>query len=311
MSLAPPACDVFLNTGKDRKTLGMKARGAILKLAAPLPDKPYCALKYALTLGRLPDLRRPRRFTEKVQARKLYDRNPLFARMADKAEVKQLVAETIGDRYAVPTLWVGTDLAEADWSAIPLPAVAKPTHASGVGRLLWTAQDVEALLRDNPSREWLAIDHASYNREWVYRALEPRIIVETMLLDDGTIPPDYRFFTFDGRVSHIEVDFLHEGQKRYCAYTPEWEKLPVRDPDYDGFYDAELPRPERLDEMLSIARTLGKGVDFVRVDLYASRDGIHVGELTLYPGGGFEAFEPASFDLTLGDKWTLGFALPG
>lgn len=310
MSLTPPACDVFLNTGKDRKTLAIRMRGAILKIATPLPDKPFCALKYFLTLGRLPDLRHPRTFTEKVQARKLYDRNPAFARMADKAEAKGLIAEKVGSRHVVPTLWVGTDLADADWSSIALPAVTKPTHASGVGKLLWTADDVEELLLDNPSKAWLALDHASYNREWVYRALQPRILIETMLLSNGTVPPDYRFFTFDGQVSHIEVDFLHEGQKRYCAYSPDWVKLPVRDPDYDGFYDAELPRPERLDEMLTIAKTLGDGVDFVRVDLYASRDAIHVGELTLYPGGGFEAFEPRAFDRLLGDKWTLGFALP-
>jgi hypothetical protein len=27
--------------------------------------------------------------------------------------------------------------------------------------------------------------------------------------------------------------------------------------------------------------------------------------MTLYPGGGFEAFEPPEYDLIVGQKWTL------
>ena len=59
------------------------------------------------------------------------------------------------------------------------------------------------------------------------------------------------------------------------------------------------------EEMLSIAERLGEGIDFVRVDLYASDDWVHVGELTLYPGGGFENYQPAEYDRILGDQWAL------
>ena len=43
----------------------------------------------------------------------------------------------------------------------------------------------------------------------------------------------------------------------------------------------------------------------VRVDLFDTGDNLYVGELTLYPGGGFEAFEPAEYDRLIGDKWVL------
>lgn len=302
--------DVFLNTGHVQRSWKDVARSAICRIIAPLPDATFCALKYFTFRGRFPDLRNPRTFTDKVQARKLYDRNPLFPTIVDKADVKALITDVVGPRYVVPTQWVGTALSSVDWRSITLPAVVKPTHASGVGRLLNDWDDVDALMAQDPSAAWLAIDHASYNREWAYSQLEPRIIIEPMLLSRGAIPPDYRLFTFDGVVSHIEVDFENDGTTSYCNYDPQWRKLPFHDPDYDGFFLGEVDRPARLEEMIRVAETLGKGFDFLRVDLYACDEWIRVGELTLYPGGGFDAFEPKEYDLLLGEKWRLGFSVP-
>jgi hypothetical protein len=306
-----PERDVFANSGRSRRRPRDLINALIFRIIAPLPDAWYCAVKYFVLRGRLPDLRNPRTFTEKVQARKLYDRNPLFPTMVDKADAKVLVSERVGPRYTIPTQWVGKALGTVDWATITLPAVAKPTHASGVGRLLHTQADVDRLLADDPSKAWLALDHAIYNREWVYRELQPRIIIETMLQVAGKVPPDYRFFTFDGAVSHIEADFEVDGRSAYCYFTPDWQPLPFHDPDHEGYHAGGIERPQRLDEMLGIARMIGAGIDFVRVDLYACDDWVRVGELTLYPGGGFEAFDPPEYDLILGRKWTLGFALPG
>jgi len=301
----------FHNTGIVRRGWKDVARSMVFRLIAPLPDRVFCVIKYLALRGRWPNFGRPQTFTDKVQARKLYDRNPLFPTMVDKADVKALITERVGPRYAVPTQWVGKHLRDVDWSKIRLPAVVKPTHASGVGRMLRNGADVDALLARDPSDAWLAIDHAAYNREWAYSQLDPRIIIEPMLLVDGHVPPDYRLFTFNGRVSHIEVDFKADGETFYCNYTPEWEKLPFHDPAYHGYFDGEVPVPSRLAEMIMIAQVIGAGFDFLRVDLYACDDWVRVGELTLYPGGGFDAFDPPEYDLLLGRKWRLGFNLPG
>jgi hypothetical protein len=302
--------DTFLIPGYLHKGLGERALNLAWKILSPLPDRPYCTLKYFTIRGKFPNLKTPQTFTDKMQVRKLYDRNPLFPRFVDKADAKALIAQRVGDRYAIPTQWVGTDLLAVDWSKIVLPAVVKPTHASGVGRFLYSQADIDRLIKENPSAEWLAIRHASYNREWAYSQLEPRIIIETMLLAEGRVPWDYRLFTFGGKVSHIEIDIRKDGQGYSCNYTTDWKKLPFYDPDYLGFYPGEVERPARLDEMIHIAETIAHDIDFVRVDLYASRDWVYVGELTFYPGGGFEAFEPEEYDLVLGQKWTLGFDLP-
>lgn len=302
--------DSFLIPGYLQKSVSERLRNLVWRLMSPLPDRAYCQLKYFTIRGKFPNLKAPQTFTDKMQVRKLYDRNPLFPRFVDKAGAKALIAERVGEAHVIPTQWVGTDLADVDWSTITLPAVVKPTHASGIGRFLHTADDVEKLKRENPSAQWRAVDHASFNREWAYSSLEQRIVIETMLLANGRVPWDYRLFTFGGKVSHIEIDIREGGRGYSCNYTPDWQKLPFYDPDYLGLYPGEVPRPVRLDEMIRIAETIAHDLDFVRVDLYASADWVYVGELTFYPGGGFEAFEPAEYDRILGEKWTLGFDLP-
>lgn len=302
--------DGFLIPGYLQKGLRERAHNLLWRIMSPLPDRPYCALKYRIIRGKFPNLTSPQTLTEKIQARKLYDRNPLFPRFVDKADAKVLVAERVGGQHVIPTLWVGTDLADVDWSQISLPAVVKPTHASGVGRFLYGQADVDRLLKDNPSAEWLAIDHASYNREWAYSRIEPRILIESMLLVDGRVPWDYRLFTFNGKVSHIEIDIRENGRGYSCNYTPDWQKLPFYDRDYLGLYPGDVARPPQLDEMIHIAETVAHDIDFVRVDLYASAEWVRVGELTFYPGGGFEALEPEGYDLSIGQKWQLGFEMP-
>lgn len=303
--------EMFPAPGRRERTFKELFRRLVWRLIRPLPDKPYLMLKYRLIKGVWPDIDHPKTFCEKVQARKLYDRNLLYVTLVDKARAKAFIAARVGERHVVPTYWTGTDLAAVDWEAVPLPAVVKPTHASGHGRFLHTREDVAELLRDDPGPAWLAIDHASYNREWAYGGVEPRIIVEAMLLVDGDVPWDYRLFTFDGVVSHIEVELNAGGEDYICTYSPDWVRLQVRDPDYLPAYPGDLARPAQLDEMLRIAGTIARGFDFLRVDLYAGRDWVRVGELTLYPDGGFERFDPPERDRILGDRWTLGFAIPG
>jgi hypothetical protein len=285
--------------------------GLLWRLLSPLPDRLYCMIKYRVIRGRVPDLRSPATFTEKIQARKIYDRNPLFPRLVDKHAGKAFIADRVGERHVIPTQWVGTDLNAVDWDTIVFPVVAKPTHASGIGRMLYTRADADALLGEAVSAAWLAIDHAAYNREWAYSQVPPGIILETMLLRDGRVPWDYRLHVFGGRVLHIELDIRADGQGWHCSFSRDWEKLPFHDPHYLPFYHGTVPRPPWLDEMIRIAEATAAGLDFARVDLYASDDGVYVGEITLYPSGGFEIFDPPEYDAIIGAHWNLAFTIPG
>ncbi len=269
-----------------------------------LPDRGFILLKFFSMSGRFPNLDFPRTFTDKVQVRKLYDRDPLFPVMVDKHAVKKLVSDRVGDDYTIKTLWVGRDLSEVDWNLIRLPAVVKPTHGSGQGAFLEKPEDISALLRSDLPAKWLATEHHLCNREWAYGEFEPQLIIEEMLQGATDAPDDYRFFVFSGEVRMIEARLRREGVAYEAYFSPDGTRL-----DLESGYIPPAPGhvelPASLAKMTSIARQLACGTDFVRVDLYACEERICVGELTLYPGGGFPGCVPEAWDKKLGDMWDL------
>ncbi|KPF46131.1 ATP-grasp fold amidoligase family protein [Rhizobium sp. AAP43] len=308
--MSEPRKESFIRSGYEQSSLLSLMKRIFWRLIAPLPDRPYVALKFWSMKGAWPRLDAPRTFSEKVQYRKLHDRNPLYGKLVDKLAVKEFIAGRIGAQHVIPTYWAGTNLRDADWSKIPLPAVMKPNHASGLGRFLYTQADVDALVIDDPGPAWLATDHARYNREWAYSQVERKIVVEKLLSKDGGVPWDYRCFVFNGVVSYVIVDTRVDDRGYSATYSRSWERLPFYDPDYYAPYPGELPKPDTLDLMVSLAERLVHDLDFVRVDFFDTDEGLFVGELTLYPGGGFEAFEPPEYDLILGNAWQLPPKLP-
>jgi len=142
------------------------------------------------------------------------------------------------------------------------------------------------------------------NREWAYGAVPPRVIVEEMLTGAGDgIPDDYKFFVFHGRCRFVQVDSGRFDTRTQDFYHPHWEHLPMS--GGPPWIDPPRERPERLDEMIALAETLGAETDFVRVDLYHLPDRIVFGELTSYPAGGDSPFEPSWFDREFGRHWTV------
>jgi len=222
--------------------------------------------------------------------------------MVDKYAAKELIRERTGSQYVIPTQWVGRDLSTVDWSKIELPVVVKPTHASGCGAFLRSPDDIRALMNDDPSAKWMALEHHRFNREWAYGEFVPQIIIETMLVDDHEVPDDYRLFVFDGRVVLIELRLRRNGIGYEAYFDMDWKRLDVSSGYFDRF-SGELSKPEKLGEMCSVAKKIADDCDFMRVDLYLVEGQIHVGELTLYPGGGFKGCVPDSLDKPLGAQW--------
>jgi hypothetical protein len=294
--------DAVAQQNKHGKNLKVRVRNLFWRIISVLPDKPYLRLKYATIFGRFPDFHHPKRFSELQQIRKLVDRRSLYNVLVDKAEVKNYVEERAGEQYVIPSYWVGTTFDSVDWETVPLPAVVKPTHSSGAGYFLRSAEDITRLMQNRPEAEWLAVNHYDFNREWAYKDLKPRIVIEKMLGHQDEVLTDYRFYCFNGEAVHIEIRTPIDGQMYEAIYTPDWRLTPIH-MDFYPRYGELLPRPAALDEMLAVAKKLGAGISFARIDLYNTDEGIFVGEITLYPSGGFETFVPDSYDVELADRW--------
>jgi hypothetical protein len=259
---------------------------------------------YVRAFGVEPDLATPQSFNEKINWRKLYQRDPRFTLFSDKFAVKDVVSRIVGPRCAPETLWLGSDPAALPFDRLRPPYVIKPTHGWG-GHVFVRGEIggrgpeiVEAM------RRLMSINHAAKHREWGYRHIPPRVMVERMIeTADGKLPNDYKFYVYHGQVHFINVDIDRYSGHWRTVHDRDWRILPVM---LGHPAPAVAPaRPARLAEMIAMAEAIGAAFDFVRIDLYDAPAGILFGEATFYPGAGLMAFEPAAWDRIFGAPWKI------
>ena len=266
--------------------------------ARPALAAHYLSLLYRARHGRWPDLARPRRFTEWVQWRKLNDRSPLRARLADKLHSKAIAAAALGAEMVVPTLWQGRTLpAEAPW---PMPLMVKPNH--GCGQYLVVREATGWQRARAQTSAWVARRYGAMLGEWPYRSAEPGLIVEPFLVTPEPLPLDYKIYVFGGRAAMVQ---LHEGRgganHRWSQFDLNWRPLSRQ--------TSCRPAPGSLPAMLAAAERLGAGHDFLRVDFYEVDGRPLFGEFALFPGSGLDPFDPVALDDWLGELWRAQVSL--
>jgi len=268
-------------------------RSVLVRL--PLPVKR--AVLFHAAHGRWPP-RRPRTFTEKVNWRVLHDRRPLIGQLGDKLAMRAHAA-AVCPRLRMPAIvWSGTDV--AGFAAADLPArwVLKPNHGTlrvhiGTGR-----PDVAELRRVTAG--WLDEPLFRERGEWVYRQAR-RLLLAEEFLGSGEPPADHKFLVFGGRVELVQVDTGRWGEHRRRLYTRDWTPIEVAEAVAPG---PVTPPPAALPQLVEVAEALGAAFDFVRVDLYDVDGEAWFSELTAYPGGGLDRFDPV-LDEQLGARWRL------
>ena len=86
---------------------------------------------YRRTFGKEPNLENPTLFSEKVVARKLFDRRPVFSMLADKLLAREFAAERIGREFLPELYFVGRRFEDIDFERLPDKFVIKTNHGSG------------------------------------------------------------------------------------------------------------------------------------------------------------------------------------
>ena len=241
----------------------------------------------------------PTRFTELVQRRKLRDHDQRMPHLIDKVAVKRFVAEVLGPEWVTPTLWSGAELpATPDW---PYPFVVKSRHGCNQRRFARDgAADWSEIRR--AAAGWMRRAYGHWLDEWGYRGVPRGVLVEPFIGDGTTLPVDYKFYVFHGRVEAVQVHLDREHQHRWILFGPHWQRLSSANADPDPVPPATLAR------MIAGAETLARGFDFVRVDFYDTPNTPRFGEMTFYPGSGLDPFDPPELDRALGRLWLDGAA---
>jgi hypothetical protein len=276
-----------------------------------LPTGLYLHLFYRWRFGRWANLRPPTTLNEKLFWAKLYGHQPFHTIVSDKYAVREWVARRIGTQYLIPLVAVFERVDDLDWTRLPEAFVVKATHGSGYNVLVRDKRSVDASQLKKRFRAWVAENHYYLCREPQYRQIKPRLIVEPLITDaEGELPLDFKFHCFHGEVEAIQVDIDRFRDHRRNFYDSHWLLLPFTWSMWDRHgplwpQGRAVEKPPQLDEMIAMARILSREFDYVRVDLYNCSGRLYFGELTLCPGGGWERFDPPSYDLHFGAKLDL------
>lgn len=267
-----------------------------------MDDKSYLEKVFRIEFGRGMDLKNPQTFNEKLQWLKLYDRKPEYTMMVDKIEVRKYIAETIGEEYLIPCLGTWNRAEDINFDDLPDQFVLKCNHNSGLGMCICkdkaslnikkTRTDLNKGLRQN---------YFYAGREWPYKNVKPRIIAEKYMVDEsGTELKDYKFMCFNGKVkcSFVCNDRTATDGLKVTFFDLSWNVMP-----FERHYPKStkiIKKPKNYSKMIELAEDLAKNIPFVRVDFYEVNQQIYFGELTFFPGSGFEEFTPEDWDYKLG-----------
>lgn len=263
-----------------------------------LPDKWYLKLLWEYTYGYELDLEHPKTFNEKLNWLKLYHRKPEYTLMVDKYEVKKIVSSCIGSQYVVDNYAVANKWEDIDFSKLPERFVVKCTHDSGGA---FVCHDKKCFDFDGTRKQVMENLNTNYYyslREWPYKNVKPRIVVDRLLDEHtGNKLQDYKFWCFDGQPVYMYCT-IKGGQVYENFYDMEFQPVPI-DHAFPR-HKPEFERPSHFELMKELATQLSQGIPFVRVDFFYVEGQVYFGEYTFYDWGGFRSFS-GDWDERLGD----------
>lgn len=138
--------------------------------------------------------------------------------------------------------------------------------------------------------------------------MAPCIIAEEVLkLPEGAHSlTDYKIWCINGKPIYIWTCSDRDedgGGADVMTYDLDWNAHPEFSVFTSEYRQGKiLPKPNNLEEMLSVATQLSKGFPILRVDMYNIEGQIYFGELTFTSQGGMMDFYTQEFLSILGEK---------
>ena len=295
-----------------KKLIPKKMRFAILKMLRFIPDKPMISFQYRVKTGRGINWKNPKRYTEKIQWYKLNYKNDKMPICVDKYRVREYIEEKGLSDILVKLYAVYESPEEIKLGDLPEKFVLKTTNGSGTNIICRDKSTLDEQELKCKISSYFKQSSASAGREWPYKHVVPRIIVEELLEDNSTEDKsicDYKFLCFAGKPEYVVYDVDRFTEHKRNIYDTEWNDLHIASdcPCSDKVYE----KPETLEKMLEIAKTLSADFPAVRVDLYSIEGKIYFGELTFFPWSGYVKYNPDSFDFEMGQKFILSDSVGG
>ena len=272
-----------------------------------LPDKYYIKLRYRLVLKKKLNIKKPTTYNEKLQWLKLYDRNDLYTIMVDKYEAKTYVKKIIGEEHIIPNIGVFDRFEDIDFDKLPNKFVIKCTHDSGGLIICKDKSTLDITSAKKKINSHLKRNYYRTHREWPYKNVKPRIIIEKYMEDDiNTSMRDYKFFCFNGepKIMYISEGLENHKTARMSFFDMKFNLIDCKRKDY-RLLDYMPDKPKTFNKMVEYAKKLSRNVPHLRVDFYEINGKLYFGELTFFTCSGMIPFENEKWDLILGNYINL------
>jgi len=288
--------------------LKAQLRKSVLYLFRKIPWSYQDRYYYYRKFKRLPNIRNPKLFNEKILYRKFVTGDYVrYGILADKVLVRGYIAKTIGDEYLVPLLHETAQPVTLLGLKSLKNTVIKSNHGSGMVKIILDEpDDNQKQLLVKRCEEWLTRDFSLEAREIHYRYIKPRIMVEQYVGDGKFAAVDYKFHMFNKKDGNFE--YVLQVIYNRCANSPLSMNFYVNNLTScfykirDTGLDISNEQPI-LQKVLELSKKLASDFDYVRVDWYIHDGRVYFGELTFTPGAGMVTGLDQGLNELMGSMW--------
>jgi len=268
-----------------------------------LPSISYAKFHYEYFNGKKLNLYDPIEFNEKIQWLKVFYRPKILNQLVDKYAVRDYVEAKIGAEYLNEIYGVYNSPKDIMYEELPQKFIIKATHASSYNLIVTDKDKLNKTKVAKLFKKWLSINqYYRMGQEWAYKDVQPRLIAERFLKEDGRISLiDYKFYCFNGEAKLLEVHLDRDEDHKRGFYDLNFNRLPYRYVSVEKSISSEVEKPTNFEEMKNLSEILAVNFPFVRVDFYSIKGKTIFGEMTFYPSDGRKDLHPNKYNKIMGD----------
>ena len=273
-----------------------------------LPPEMYAHFLYEYHTGKRLNLDNPVEFNEKLQWYKVFYHPKILNQLVDKYAVRAFIEEKIGAQYVNEIYGVYEKAEDIPFNELPNQLAIKATHTSSHNLIVSDKSKLNIPKANKQLNKWLGKNqYYRMGQEWAYKDVQPRIVIEKYLVDEGQDSLiDYKFFCFNGAPKFVELHVGRETIHEQSIYDLDFKLLPFGRGAKEKSISTEIEKPTNFDEMVKLAKILAENFPFVRVDFYSVKGKTIFGEMTFYPSDGCrKEFYPEEYNKIVGDYFKL------
>ena len=260
-------------------------------------------IMYRVRMKKKLKLKNPRTFNEKINWLKIYNYpyDETIIKCADKYLVRDYISEKGYSDYLVKLIDSWDKTSDIDWNKIPKQFVIKCNHGSKYNIICTDKNKLNIHDTTKKLDCWMKEDFGMVAGEYHYSKIPKRIICEEYL---GKYLKDLQVWCSYGKILFIVYINSPHGINEKKTFDEKWNEVD---------FVTSLPKikdnvkkPEKLNEIISMAKDISKDFVFLRLDFYIlENNDVKFSEMTFSPASGFIQWNPSKYDEILGEKIDL------